>query len=461
MKISNISRKLLSMVLVPIFSLTISSDFYKKIDHISDIILDGTISEDVPDCYKDDLLLNKLDNKKIILSLEDESIEWLDNYSDIESLTIRCNSDFDNKKDEIEKLKDCNFDNLKTLEIDIAGYREVFDKKTFSFIKNCKNLKELSLNIAYVDKDFIESLSDLEILEFHNPSFDMVLDYSKFSNLKELRFYNINRFDLAMYLSNKDIEYLMDKDIKIKTNGINFVESTIKINNEIDRIIEEIGINPKDSHRDKYDKLTYYIVNNLQYDQLLNENGYNKFIGENFKPFYDFGYLTGALFFPESCICGNYAALFQIISNRIGLDTKFVYSKNHAWNITNISEDYDNKSIYTYTDTCWLDRQLEGKDSEKMIKYTKKNNDDIWYLKKIEKNNKNDLDHLPINISNAIDISTNVDNDNLEFTPRNQHIVDLYTNYIYKILLASSVVSMVFGIKSLNNKNKIKKKQSK
>ena len=382
---------------------------------------------------------------------EDSNLSWLKYCNNLEELMISYGEKVNsmNTTSTIEGLE-----NLKKLSVCSYKNFDEFNEVSYGFLKNCKNLKELDLNGVYVDSNFLEELTSLEVLRIGDNIINYNIDFSKLPNLKEVEFYNLNEYDLATYLDYQTIQKLNNRRVSISTSGIDFDE-VMDINYELNKILYDIGVTNIDSDKDKLNAILSYILDKLSYDVQVHNNLQNSTSDKNLVySFYNNGYLDGALN-GNSSICGNYASLFQALASRLGMKSYFLTSDYHAWNLVMI----DNEYYYvdpTYLDGVSIDLDNDGKlDVASDIIKSGNGSKLEWYMK-------NPLEvtdeyHNPNNMPLHIEITPiKVNKDNYSF------------NDLYKIvvngkegIVSLGVVVGIFSLIGLIRKNKDKKNSKK
>ncbi len=221
-----------------------------------------------------------------------------------------------------------------------ASLGQYFNEQNYGFLKDIPEITKLVIgddcDTLVIDNDFLNSLTNVRNLEIN------VNEYSNFNcgNLTFLDSLYIKGlpYDVAVYVSNEDIENLKQAGVDVDGNNMH---ETIDINNKIDEIAKSLDITDDMSDKEKLNKVISWILNNYQYDPEIaayNEN--NIFIPFlKYAPFYGKGFLYGSLN-GETQICGNYAAMANVLLDRVGIESYMIYSLNHAWNIVKVDGEY-------------------------------------------------------------------------------------------------------------------------
>lgn len=450
-------QKFVASGLIALNLLSGSLNVYAKDLNNPEIIVNENIKQqlDVYLDYEKTYNANDLSNL-LYMSLmieEDTDLSWLKYATNLEEIMLSYGEKV-NSMDTISTISGLN----KLKKVSIYSYKE-FDevnKVSYSFLKDAKNLKELDLNGVYVDNDFIESLTSLEVLRIGDNIINFDIDFSKLPNLKEVEFYNLNEYDVATYLDDYTIRLLEDRGVCITTSYVD-LDKVVEINKELNKIVYSLGVTSMNSDKEKLNAILTYILDNLSYDETTYQNIQNSMKDDNLvNSFYTNGFLDGALN-GDSAICGNYASLFQALANRVGMKSYFMVNDNHAWNLVSI----DNEYYYvdpTYLEGVSIDIDNDGKlDIASDIIKSGEANKLEWYMKDVSK--ANDSFHQPINMPLHIEIKPIVNNDtnNYSYDTLYKVIVDSI-EYIVPIGVVIGLFS-VFGItkKSKNKKNSKKR----
>lgn len=450
-------QKFVASGLIALNLLSGSLNVYAKDLNNPEIIVNENIKQqlDVYLDYEKTYNANDLSNL-LYMSLmieEDTDLSWLKYATNLEEIMLSYGEKV-NSMDTISTISGLN----KLKKASIYSYKE-FDevnKVSYSFLKDAKNLKELDLNGVYVDNDFIESLTSLEVLRIGDNIINFDIDFSKLPNLKEVEFYNLNEYDVATYLDDYTIRLLEDRGVCITTSYVD-LDKVVEINKELNKIVYSLGVTSMNSDKEKLNAILTYILDNLSYDETTYQNIQNSMKDDNLvNSFYTNGFLDGALN-GDSAICGNYASLFQALANRVGMKSYFMVNDNHAWNLVSI----DNEYYYvdpTYLEGVSIDIDNDGKlDIASDIIKSGEANKLEWYMKDVSK--ANDSFHQPINMPLHIEIKPIVNNDtnNYSYDTLYKVIVDSI-EYIVPIGVVIGLFS-VFGItkKSKNKKNSKKR----
>jgi len=353
---------------------------------------------------------------------EDNDLSWINSCVNLESLSITLHSNGDNLK-QIGHLN-----NLKKVSLSIMpieGYSKHFNVENLSFIKNNKSINFLSLGDSFDSANNQNIFNYLcDEISIENLSITMGpednIDFTKMKSLKNLDFKNSKPYDLAIVLHDKVLDQL-------KSNGVNItaqsgvLEKTLEINQELNNIVEVLNIKENSTDKEKMDAILIYILDNFSYDEQVAYNSYNntKDLKLN-QSFYENGALDAVFNNNGNIICGNYAALFKALANRCGLDTYYIISENHAWNLVSVEGEY------YYVDSTWLGEKTFSHITFDMKTQTS-NEQIITVQDKIKSGDTEGLSWYMENPNEAINIDSSFSHDaiNMPFDIDTSEVIDL------------------------------------
>ena len=176
--------------------------------------------------------------------------------------------------------------------------------------------------------------------------------------------------------TDKEIDkILVQKDLRDDASKrlLNIIRSRqIKV-----QLVDKYIIEKESTDREKLDAILLYVLNNLTYDPTIATLSPLELESTNIaSEFYQNGLLYAALE-KETAICGNYTALVEALSDRLGnpKDSFYMTSNTHAWNLMNIDGE-----LY-YVDSTWLDDfsfitipKIESGNGEQVTWYTEEPN---------------------------------------------------------------------------------------
>ncbi len=268
---------------------------------------------------------------------ERNSLDWLQYCTNLEKISIFIDTNDEEILTELSNLK-----YLKNLqELIIYNHRDMsLSCDNSLFLQECSNLKSLTIGGFNIEKGVLESLTNITNLYMYVSRLgyhynNILTDFSKLTFLDELSFMDSGIYDICTIFDSKDYEVLVNNDVDIKASSI---KNLVAINKKLDGIISYLNIDENTSSQEKLDKIVIYTLNNLEYDKKISIDRVNDEKQKKYaKRYYTDGYLFGALNMDKA-ICGNYSALILALANRVDLETYFLVSKYHAWNLVNIDE---------------------------------------------------------------------------------------------------------------------------
>lgn len=312
-------------------------------------------------------------------------INNLNKYKNLKTLTLTINTN------NLNCLKDINI--LKTLEcLNIKSNNEIiFNSTNFKFICS-NNIKKLSLDGVTVDSCFLKEFTNLEILSVGECFFNTNIDFSTFSKLKELNINSDMIYNNAMFINSILIDESIydNKDLKRVCENIDVM---LQRNCYYENVLNY-------SDKEKFDIVLSIVLELLSYDRNFQEFKSNNTKEEIENKYYKNGYLYGVFNNENETICGNYAALFTALANRVGLESYFINGVGHAFNLVKIDDKF------YYTDPTWLDCEIYNEGGQilsslDMIRLGR-GEELEWYLK--DPNIYIDEQHIPQNIPKNIKI---------------------------------------------------------
>lgn len=316
----------------------------------------------IPQAFKYNILfhLGKTENEDITASdlsnikylnlaiEEDVDLSFLNYCTNLEDLTITVLNE--NTINIINKMP--TIPSLKSLTIYNMFLNIELNKDNALFLDNNPNIKYLEIDGITLVPGVEDNLSNLETLRLsHQENID--IDFGKLTNLKTLDLEELEPYTVAMHFNSEEYNTLKEHGVDI-VFGLGKEELFLNANKKLDEIVNSLGVTKKSSDKEKLDAILLYVLSNLTYDEdiaLLTQEELEQ--RDLTTEFYKEGLLYGALE-NEYAICGNYAALVEALSDRLGkpTDSYYMTSNEHAWNLMNI----DNE-LY-YVDSTWLENQI-------------------------------------------------------------------------------------------------------
>lgn len=262
----------------------------------------------------------------VVLDDTSKSMRYLNDFHNMEELII---TDYSYEPKLLE-LDGNNFRKPITIDLWIPyEYGSLCDER-YPFLKAIPNIDTLILGDKTMSEDidfeFLESLTNVHHLKLGIGMHTNLqkIDFSSFDSVELIGY----PYDIAMYLSNEDIEEIQKSTNLIIEN----IESVKSVNNEIKEIAEELNLYDNLSPQEKLNRILEYIFTNLTYDDVIENENINE-------QYYSKGFLTAALE-GEKQVCGNYAALLKILCREAGINCINLMNDIHAWNAVELNGYY-------------------------------------------------------------------------------------------------------------------------
>ena len=313
----------------------------------------------------DNITINDLQNLTFlsIWNNPSEDMSFLKYCTGIEGIIIKSSeADVSNLKylDNLNSLKQFSFVSTKVpVELNTSNC---------TFLMNNKNINEIRLKgHINVEPLLLEKVDNLSKMTVCYDEYTCI-SYDDLDSLKELKI-DGKPYDVAVSTSVSDIERLKNNGVKIDID-YGLLNDLKNIESKISSIIDELDISENDSDFEKMNKIALYALENLTYDEKMDEKNINGDDDsyEYSTRFYQDGILYGALEL-DTQICGNYAAFVSAIAHRLGVYSYHLLSNSHSWNLVKLNGDY------YYVDTTWMDNQygnaLYAEDGKEVLKNVK------------------------------------------------------------------------------------------
>lgn len=285
-----------------------------------------------------------------IMVRDNESLSWLNNCESLEKISfglynLEDTSMFQDVK-ELPNLKSINFNSLIESEYTIS-------KEDFDFLTKSKTLETIDLACANVEEGFIESITNLKTLKVSSEMPNLKFDYKKLTFLENLEFTGEDPYNVATNLTMDEYNTLVENGVNVTFDSEEIKNKFLEVNQELENIVKSLDATKDSSDQEKLDAILIYTLDHLTYDEEVSEKlGTGENIDELTRSFYKGGNLYGALE-KDSAICGNYAALVQALASRLDLNTEYLISHTHSWNLVEI------EGQQYYVDATWLESQTE------------------------------------------------------------------------------------------------------
>jgi len=301
--------------------------------------------------------------------VDNVDITWLNYCDNLTSLELNIKSDF-----ALEHLKKIQKLNITELEIQFGNWYQShavsINSEYFAFIKNCPNLSKLTidsssltLNENYANVFNKENaILTLENFSGHSQKID-IRALEKYSSVNFMPIFGSGVYDFAIIFTREEFNALLESDTKIYVDGVELREYKDEIlwtYDKIDKMMNNLNVNLNMSDEEKVENVIRFVVDKMTYNQAVIDylnsgksegliNPLGPITNELTENSYKDGYLYGALNPNGKPVCGNYAALTDVLLNNLQVETYFIVSKQHAYNLINVDNEY------YYIDTTWLD----------------------------------------------------------------------------------------------------------
>ena len=368
-KLDLLKRKLKASLIgttiaLSLFSGSVEAEAKNESEIAQEQSIEDTKSTEIPTYYSDTIgrylgkdQLTQEDLKSIkeitdwpIMVRDNESLSWLNNCESLEKISfglynLEDTSMFQDVK-ELPNLKSINFNSLIESEYTIS-------KEDFDFLTKSKTLETIDLACANVEEGFIESITNLKTLKVSSEMPNLKFDYKKLTFLENLEFTGEDPYNVATNLTMDEYNTLVENGVNVTFDSEEIKNKFLEVNQELENIVKSLDATKDSSDQEKLDAILIYTLDHLTYDEEVSEKlGTGENIDELTRSFYKGGNLYGALE-KDSAICGNYAALVSALASRLDLNTEYLISPTHSWNLVEI------EGQQYYVDATWLESQTE------------------------------------------------------------------------------------------------------
>ena len=369
-KLDLLKRKLKASLIgttiaLSLFSGSVEAEAKNESEIAQEQSIEDTKSTEIPTYYSDTIgrylgkdQLTQEDLKSIkeitdwpIMVRDNESLSWLNNCENLEKISfglynLEDTSMFQDIK-ELPNLKSINFNSIIESEYTIS-------KEDFDFLTKSKNLETIDLACANVEEGFIESITNLKTLKVSSEMPNLKFDYKKLTFLDNLEFTGEDPYNVATNLTMDEYNTLVENGVNVTFDSEEIKNKFLEVNQELENIVKSLDVTKDSSDQEKLDAILIYTLDHLTYDEEVSEKlGTGENIDELTRSFYKGGNLYGALE-KDSAICGNYAALVSALASRLDLNTEYLISPTHSWNLVEI------EGQQYYVDATWLESQTEA-----------------------------------------------------------------------------------------------------
>jgi len=366
-------------------------------------------------------------NYKLFLTSEEDLnnyFEFIKYFKEINKINFNL-SVFVNNQELFDKL--AFSDNINSLNISFNDIYH-FDLKD-DYFANLKNIpKSTQINLKLNDYNINYNVENLNKYNLNNNlnliykindnyTFDLDRGIRKLEKIKSITIEG-NKYSIPVYFDNELIAKLRNNGIEVIFSDEINANEVKEINRELDEIISSLDVYKSSSDDVKLNKIIEYILRRYDYNQNIYNNDGTTNEDKSSKMYAD-GYLDAVFNNKRKIICGNYAALFESLANRLNLNSSLVRSETHAWNLVKIEDEY------YYVDTCWFDDNDYYKIYLLQNNMTEELDSTFWYRYKVEDYINSDIMDETHNAIAFPNIEIEIDTTNYEFTNIPTSAVDL------------------------------------
>ena len=291
-------------------------------------------------------------------------ISWLNYCSNLQDLNI-----YGSIVDGLDSIQ-C-LDGLVSISLGtISNDNQVINLENCGFLKHSPKFEKLVISSCNVNPEQLYLL-DIDILEI-DCSRVKNIDFRKLNVRKKIIIYG-HEYDIAVNLTNNDIDYLRNKGIEVEFK-LNNEEETRRVNDRLDEMLKSMDIDANASDEEKTKIVIRYMLDNFHYDEEIARKINNGTINyhDDLIPFYYTGDLYGALE-KDKHVCGNYSSFLKAMLNRLGIDAYTIYGCEnggyHSWNLV-----CGDDGKYYYYDAVVLDHyyssQVYDSDEDEYVNRT-------------------------------------------------------------------------------------------
>lgn len=277
-------------------------------------------------------------------------MSWLNYCSNLEQLNV-----YGSPTNCLDSL--LYLDNLSSLSLGtISSNNQVLDLKNCGFLKHNQHLK-LTISACNVNPEQLYLLDNIDILEI-DCTYVKNIDFRKLEKCNKI-IINGGEYDIAVNLTNEDIDYLEGKGIELEFSSSDTKDKLKIVNDRLDEILKSMNIDATATDDEKIDTIFKYVLENFHYDEEISRKKRSRRLDStrDYIPFCVDGELYGALQL-DSKICKNYAAFIKAMLYRLGIESYNIYSAEHSWNLINVDGEYyyyDATDLDSYYDTLYYD----------------------------------------------------------------------------------------------------------
>ena len=331
-----------------------------------DSINEGREKDGLPK-YEDEKEITRGDVEKYLNNVliyvdSDMDLSWLNDCKNLERISLEFKDDKATKT--LDNVDFSKLTNLKEMELvrlysyDLSDRSNDFNEKNYGFVLQAPSLRSFEYknidSYSYTDPEFVYKISNMPNLKVLTLSVDSEsIDYTKIGTSGNLKEFNITGEPgtIAVSLTTDEIENMRSRGIDVNITDGKYENSDVskrveEINKKLDEIMKELDLRKNMTDEEKRDAIILYVIEHLEYDPEVaakqNDPNYvesSTDVEKGREKFYKDGSIYAALE-EDTQICGNYAALFQALAERSGIESYVIHSHNHAYNLVNIDGKY-------------------------------------------------------------------------------------------------------------------------
>lgn len=265
-----------------------------------------------------------------------------------------------------------NFNNEKIISNkDLLNKNEYYKENLSSYIKEYEN------DYVYNKNDLINTYYTLinngydGITFYCDDSYENCLEDIKELDNEDDNLTHINQL-VSVYNSYQSIKSIYSSTLRVNVEIERRYtdEDIIRINNEINRIMNKLNINYYEKIEDKI---------KLLHDYLADINNYDLERANNGESIYNSDTAIGALF-EGKAVCSGYTDAMALFLDKLSLKNVRIASNNHVWNAVFINNEWK------HIDLTWDDPVVS--DGSNVIQY------DYFLISTDSLKKKNDTDHI-------------------------------------------------------------------
>lgn len=170
------------------------------------------------------------------------------------------------------------------------------------------------------------------------------IDFYNLDGVDTLDYSHSGLYYAGIYLTSELIEYLKARNIEIELGPDHTLEELEDLSRKLDETYASLNVKGQ-GERQKLIKILDYIFKTYTYADLAA-------VDDIKEKFYKDGVLYGATH-GTKIVCGNYSSLLCSLLQRTGIESYYIRSPKHAWNLIEID------GCYYHVDATFLDSEYD------------------------------------------------------------------------------------------------------